>query len=77
MPFDYRHLTTDLISYTVGCTFGRWDIRFATGEKQAPELPDPFAPLPACSPGMLTDKHGLPLRETHLTIQFKLIGTVS
>lgn len=52
------------LSYTVGCTFGRWDIRFATGEKQAPELPDPFAPLPACSPGMLTDKHGLPLRET-------------
>lgn len=61
---DYRHLIADLISYTVGCTFGRWDIRFATGEKPAPELPDPFAPLPACSPGMLTDKHGLPLRET-------------
>ena len=46
-------LVTDLLSYAVGCTFGRWDVRFATGELPAPELPDPFAPLPAYSPGML------------------------
>lgn len=53
-----------MVSYTVGSIFGRWDIRFATGEKQPPELPDPFAPLPVCSPGMLTGANDLPLQET-------------
>ena len=50
----------DNISWLVGCAFSRWDIRYATGEKTAPDLPDPFAPLPACSPGMLQNAHGLP-----------------
>lgn len=43
-----------LVSYAVGCVFGRWDVRFATGEKQAPETADPFAPLPQMSPGRLS-----------------------
>lgn len=51
-----------LISYLIGVTFGRWDIRYATGEKQPPELPDPFAPLPVCPPGMLQNEQGLPAR---------------
>lgn len=50
-----------LISYSIGCAFGRWDIRFATGERPTPDLPDPFAPLPVCSPGMLVGEDGLPL----------------
>jgi hypothetical protein len=49
------------ISYAVGVVFGRWDIRYATGERSAPELPDPFAPLPVCPPGMLQGDDGLPL----------------
>jgi hypothetical protein len=60
---DTRQLVADLLSYAVGCVFGRWDVRFATGERQPPELPDPFAPLPVCSPGMLTGNNGLPLHE--------------
>jgi hypothetical protein len=61
-----RHssLIADLLSYTLGCSFGRWDVRFATSERPTPKLPDPFAPLPVCSPGMLTGDDGLPLRET-------------
>ena len=47
--------------YCVGAVFGRWDIRYATGERPAPELPDPFAPLPVCPPGMLQGDDGLPL----------------
>ena len=39
---------------------GRWDIRFATGERKAPESTDLFAPLPVCSPGMLQNPQGLP-----------------
>jgi len=61
---DYELLNTDLLSYTIGCIFGRWDVRFATGERQTPELPDSFASLPVCSPGMLTGDDGLPLRQT-------------
>ena len=52
-----------VLSYLLGSLFGRWDIRYATGKKQPPELPDPFAPLPACSPGMLQGEDGLPLIE--------------
>ena len=45
----------------VGVAFGRWDIRFATGEKPPPELPDPFKPLPACPLGQLRNEQGLPI----------------
>jgi hypothetical protein len=48
-----------LLSYCVGCSFGRWDIRYATGEKPAPNLTDPFAPVPVCPPGALQDINGL------------------
>lgn len=44
-----------------GTALGRWDIRFATGEKPALELPDPFAPLPVCPPGQLQNEQGLPI----------------
>jgi len=57
---DARALVINLVSYLVGAPFGRWDVRYATGEKSAPELPDPFAALPACPPGMLQDDQGLP-----------------
>ena len=46
-------LCGELASHLLGCAVGRWDIRYATGERAAPELPDPFAPLPVYSPGML------------------------
>ncbi len=60
-PTDPPSLTAALLSYAVGAILGRWDIRYATGEKQPPALLDPFAPLPACSPGMLQGEDGLPL----------------
>ncbi len=52
---------TDAVHFAVGSAFGRWDIRYATGARPAPELPDPFAPLPVCPPGMLQGDDGLPL----------------
>jgi hypothetical protein len=60
---DGKRLVSDLLSYIIGCTLGRWDIRFATNESSAPKLPAPFAPLPVCSPGMLTSNDGLPLQK--------------
>lgn len=57
---DGPGLVAALLSWTLGGVLGRWDVRLATGEREIPELPDPFAPLPACSPGMLTGPDGLP-----------------
>jgi hypothetical protein len=54
--------TQSLVSIALGVAFGRWDIRYATGEQAAPELPDPFAPLPVCPPGQLQNAQGLPAR---------------
>jgi hypothetical protein len=51
----------EMYLYIVGCAFGRWDIRFPSGQKKPTQLPDPFDPLPVCSPGMLQDADGLPL----------------
>jgi hypothetical protein len=53
-------LTATMIGYAVGVALGRWDVRYATGEQAAPELPDPFAPLPVCPPGQLQNAQGLP-----------------
>lgn len=47
--------TASLLSWAVGVAFGRFDIRLATGERDAPPEPEPFDPLPAKSPGMLPD----------------------
>jgi hypothetical protein len=48
------------ISVALGVVFGRWDIRIALDPSLAPKLPDPFAPLPACPPGMLQNADGRP-----------------
>lgn len=44
-----------LNSWAVGVAFGRFDLRFATGERATPPEPEPFDPLPVKSPGMLPD----------------------
>lgn len=42
-----------ILSYAVGCAFGRWDIRNVIDNKQSDVSENPFAPLPAIPPGML------------------------
>lgn len=49
-----------LVSYCVGCKFGRWDIRKALDTALAGKLADIFAPLAACTPGALVGPDGLP-----------------
>jgi hypothetical protein len=57
---DTVSLVGSVVSYWLGCPFGRWDICYATGERQPPDLLDPFDPLPVCPPGMLQNSKGLP-----------------
>ena len=57
-------LAKHILSYFIGCIFGRWEIRYALGEKQFPSLHDPLSTLPVCSPGMLQSDDGLPLTES-------------
>ena len=45
-------LRHELHSWLVGCALGRFDWRFATGERPPPPEPDPFDPLPDRCPGM-------------------------
>ncbi len=54
-------LAAELISWVVGVVFGRFDVRFAIGERALPTEPEPFDPLPVCSLAMLTGEDGLPL----------------
>jgi hypothetical protein len=56
----------------LGCVLGRWDIRYATGERQPPELPDPFDPLPVCPPGMLQNADGLPAASSDVPDDYPL-----
>jgi hypothetical protein len=59
-------LTMDLISYAVGCVVGRWDVRIGLNSTLAARLPDPFAPMPACSPGMLLSPTALPANKDRI-----------
>lgn len=58
---DPGTLGADLVSWAVGVAFGRFDVRLATGARPLPTEPEPFDPLPVCSPGLLTGAGGLPL----------------
>lgn len=44
---------THVLSWAVGVSFGRFDLRLATGVRIASPEPDPFDPLPINCPGML------------------------
>lgn len=60
------------MSYCLGVVYGRWDVRFATGEKPLPNLPDPFEPLRVCPPGMLQNDQGLPAAPQDIPPQYPL-----
>jgi hypothetical protein len=58
---DAASLTAELVSWAVGVGFGRFDVRLATGARALPGEPDPFDPLPICSPATLAGPDRLPV----------------
>jgi hypothetical protein len=59
-PSEPAKSARELVSYLVGCAFGRWDVRAASaGESTS----DPFDPVSRCSPGSLVGHDGLPVTE--------------
>ena len=60
------------LSYLLGCALGRWDIRYATGTQELPDLTGPFDPLPVCPPGMLQGPDGLPAQARDVTSEYPL-----
>ena len=56
----------ELLQYSVGCAFGRWDVRMALNPSLPPKATEPFDPLPVCSPGMLVSPDGLPATEDNI-----------
>jgi hypothetical protein len=59
-PEEPSKSARQLISYLVGCAFGRWDFRAA---KSNTALDDPFDCVKPCAPGMLVGHDGFPARE--------------
>jgi len=55
-------LTAYFLSWCIGVVLGRFDIRHALDSSLIPDAPDPFDPLPVCSPGMLMGPDGLPAK---------------
>jgi hypothetical protein len=63
---------SEIISYLVGCCFGRWDVSLAIGERLPSSAFDFFAPLPACAPGMLQNDKRLPVRSEDVPKSYPL-----
>ena len=59
-------VTKSVLSYALGTSFARWDIRIAQDSSLAPLNPTLFDPLPACPPGMLIGPNGLPATSGHI-----------
>jgi hypothetical protein len=54
----------EILQWAVGVCCARWDIRFATGDRQAKGVSDPTSAFAPCPPGMLQGKDGLPATES-------------
>jgi len=65
-PEDLKRSAADCVSWALGLTVGRWDIRLLDHADWIPGWADPFGPLPRCPLGQLVDARGLPAAPGHL-----------
>jgi hypothetical protein len=57
----------DMVSYAMGCIFGRWDIRMGCDHSLVPVPGDPFLPIQPSTPGMLVGPDGLSARNGYVS----------
>ena len=60
-PEDVLRSATAIVSFCLGCIFGRWDVRHVVGTARQPKPAEMTEPIPPCSPEMLQGADGLPL----------------
>ena len=75
IPIDQPSLeeyTISVLSYIVGCAFGRWNILSAAKNEEIKPVVDPFTQLPLCSPGTLQNEIGLPCGLNELCSSYPL-----
>jgi hypothetical protein len=68
VKIEKNQIVSNLLDYI----FGRFDIDYLTGSKDYPEVPNPFAPLPVCSLGMLQNADGLPAEPKDVPADYPL-----
>ncbi|MCB0069889.1 MAG: BREX-1 system adenine-specific DNA-methyltransferase PglX [Caldilineaceae bacterium] len=61
-----------VLSYALGCTFGRWDIDGEPAEIAIGMLPGPFELLPTCPPRMLQNSSSMPAASQDLRPDYPL-----
>ena len=73
IPFSsIEDFVSNILSYAIGCSFGRWNINLILADNLVPKLPDPFDLLPICPPGMLQNKSGLPAKKQDVSEDYPL-----
>ena len=71
---DTTALIVQLLSYGVGVVFKRFNFDLVLGRQPLPSEPEPFAPLPVCSPGMLMRADGRPAGPQDVPGDFSCTG---
>jgi hypothetical protein len=71
---DATELVAQFLSYAVGLAFKRFDVALALDRRLLPPEPDPFTPLPVCSPGMLVQANGLPAQPGDYSLRISWSG---
>jgi hypothetical protein len=64
LEFEENALAKDILSFCLGCAFGRWDVRGVTNQADGFSTPDAFDPVPLCPPGLLVGADGKPATQT-------------
>ena len=71
-PNDLYDKSFQVLSFTLGCCFGRWDIHYLINKKDSLDTLNPFAPLPNCSPSTLQNIYGLPAESMEISSNYPL-----
>lgn len=61
-----KELCESLVSWLVGCAFGRWDVRLLMSGAALPDVPAPFDKLALWHPAQLRNGDGLPVIKEEL-----------